>query len=155
MYQPSAPSSAVLRTERLFDAPANRVFAAFERPDRLARWWGPAGFTNTFQRFEFTPGGRWVFIMHGPNGVDYPNESVFRQIDRDARIVIEHVVEPWFRLTVILTPRDAQTHLTWEQQFATPAIAAKLRPICNPANEQNLDRLQAELDQFRRVSDTE
>lgn len=142
MPQANDPNAAV-STERLIPADPRRVFAAFEQPDRLARWWGPSGFTNTFQRFEFTPGGRWVFVMHGPNGASYPNESVFREIEPDTRIVIEHVVKPWYRLTVTLTPRGGETHLSWVQEFESPEMAAKMRRISEPANEQNLDRLQA------------
>jgi uncharacterized protein YndB with AHSA1/START domain len=142
MQQVNSPSAA-LSTERLLSATPQQVFAAFEKSDRLVRWWGPSGFTNTFERFEFKPGGRWVFLMHGPDGVDYPNESVFREIHPNARIVIEHVVTPWFRLTVTLTPRGHQTHLAWVQEFESPEIAAKMCTICEPANEQNLDRLQA------------
>ncbi|HEX8452294.1 MAG TPA: SRPBCC family protein [Longimicrobium sp.] len=142
MSQANNPSAA-LSTERLLPASPRAIFAAFEQPEQLARWWGPSGFTNTFERFEFKPGGRWVFVMHGPNGADYPNESVFREIQPDTRIVIEHVVEPLFTLTVTLTPQDGHTHLTWVQEFETPETAERLRPICDPANEQNLDRLQA------------
>jgi uncharacterized protein YndB with AHSA1/START domain len=142
-------ASAVLSTERIIAADPRRVFAACEQPELFARWWGPAGFTNTFERFEFTPGGRWVFVMHAPNGVDYPNECVFREIVPGAKLVIEHVVQPWFTLTLTLTPRDGQTHLAWVQAFASPAVAASLRAICQPANEQNLDRLQALLAEQR------
>jgi hypothetical protein len=81
--------------------------------------------------------------MHGPNGIDYPNGSVFREVDRDARIVIEHVVEPWFFLTVTQTARGDRTHLDWIQEFETPRGAAKMRPISATANEQLLDRLEA------------
>jgi len=81
--------------------------------------------------------------MHGPNGTDYPNESVFKEILPDAKIVIEHVVKPWFVLTVTLTARGDQTHLTWVQEFESPEVAEQLRTICVPANEQNLDRLEA------------
>ena len=28
-------------------------------PARIARWWGPAGFTNTIHTFDFRPGGEW------------------------------------------------------------------------------------------------
>src|ERR1044072_7953997 len=110
MSQTSSPS-AVLSTERLISATPRQIFAAFENPDQLAKWWGPNGFTNTFEQFEFKPDGRWVFVMHGPNGANYPNESYFREIQRGSRIVIEHILEPWFKLTVTLTARDDRTLL--------------------------------------------
>ncbi len=136
-------TNAALSTERVLAAKPRQVFAAFEQPGRLAQWWGPKGFTNTFEQFDFTPGGRWVFVMHGPNGVDYPNDAVFRQITPDARIVIGHVSPPRFTLTVTLTARGDQTHLAWVQEFESPEMAAKLRGVCEPANEENLDRLAA------------
>ena len=58
----AADPDTVVRTGRLLPATPRAVFAAFEEPDRLARWWGPSGFTNTFECFEFRPGGRWVFV---------------------------------------------------------------------------------------------
>jgi uncharacterized protein YndB with AHSA1/START domain len=138
-----ANDPAAVGTGRLLSASPRTVFAAFEQPDRLAQWWGPSGFTNTFEQFEFRPGGRWVFVMHGPNGASYPNENVFRAIEPDTRIVIEHVVKPWYRLTVTLTDRGDQTHLAWVQEFESPEAAAKMRRITDTANEQNLDRLQS------------
>ncbi|HEY0823550.1 MAG TPA: SRPBCC domain-containing protein [Ramlibacter sp.] len=142
---PEAVPPNAAATERLLHARPSEVFAAFEQADKLARWWGPSGFRNTFERFEFRPGGRWVFVMHGPNGTDYANESVFREIEPDRRIVIEHVVKPWYRLTVTLAPRGDQTHLSWVQEFESPEAAAKMRRIVDTANEQNLDRLEAVL----------
>ena len=140
MSQANNPD-AVLSTERLISASPRQIFAAFEQADRLARWWGPKDFTNTFHEFEFRQGGRWVYTMHGPHG-DYPNESLFREIQPDTRIVIEHVVKPWYRLTVTLTPRGDQTHLAWDQEFESPEVADKFRPLSKTANEQNLDRLE-------------
>lgn len=145
-----ANNENAVSTERVVSATPRQVFAAFERPEQLARWWGPQDFTNTFERFEFKPGGRWVFVMHGPNGTDYPNESVFREIQPDSRIVIEHVFKPWYKLTVTLTPRGdpapgAQTHLDWVQEFESAEMAAKMRPLSTTANEQVLDRLEAML----------
>jgi len=142
MSQVNDPS-AVIRTERVLAAHPREVFAAFEEPERLARWWGPKGFTNTFERFEFEAGGRWVFVMHGPNGANYPNESIFREIQPDTRIVIEHVVKPWYLLTVTLTAQGDQTYLIWDQAFESPEMAARIRPLSETANEQVLDRLQA------------
>ena len=135
--------SAASSTERLLSADPQTVFAAFEQADRLAQWWGPSGFTNTFQQFEFKPGGRWVYVMHRANGGNYPNESVFREIEPHRKIVIEHVVRPWYLLTVTLTARGDKTHLTWVQEFESPEAAMKLRRVVDTANEENLDRLEA------------
>jgi uncharacterized protein YndB with AHSA1/START domain len=136
---------AVLSTERTFSATPREVFAAFENPDVLAQWWGPAGFTNTFERFEFRPEGRWVFTMHGPTGGNYANETVFHVVEPDARIELEHVVKPWYRLTITLTPVSDGTRLRWAQEFESKEFAEKMRPLSETANEQNLDRLEAVL----------
>jgi uncharacterized protein YndB with AHSA1/START domain len=135
-------TSTVVSTERVLSVTPRKIFAAFEQPDRLAQWWGPKDFTNTFEQFDFKPGGRWVFVMHGPNGANHPNEAVFREIQPDTKIVIGHVSQPRFTLTVTLTAHVDKTHLAWVQEFESPEVAARLRPICEPANEQNLDRLE-------------
>lgn len=142
---PTSNPDACVIAERVLSASPRQIFAAFEQPGLLARWWGPSGFTNTFEQFEFKPGGRWVFVMHGPNGTDYHNESVFQKIEPATQIVIEHVVQPWFTLTVTLTPQGDQTRLSWVQEFESPEFAARMRPLSATANEQNLDRLEAVL----------
>jgi uncharacterized protein YndB with AHSA1/START domain len=142
MARPNNPN-AVISTERVLSVTPRQIFAAFEQQDRLAQWWGPEGFTNTFEQFEFETGGRWVFVMHGPNGANYPNESIFREIQPDTTIVIEHVVKPWYRLTVTLTGRGDHTHLAWVQEFESPEVAVRMRPLGETANEQVLDRLQS------------
>jgi hypothetical protein len=76
---------ATFRSRRLLPFPAQRVFEAFARPELLERWWGPSGFTNTFEVFEFKPGGRWKFVMHGPTNTHIPNESVFLELDARRR----------------------------------------------------------------------
>jgi uncharacterized protein YndB with AHSA1/START domain len=47
------------RRSRAIPASPSAVFTAFKDPSRLARWWGPDGFTNTIHVFDFTPGGVW------------------------------------------------------------------------------------------------
>lgn len=133
------------RTSRDIPATPAQVFAAISDPRRLARWWGPAGFRNTFHACDFTPGGRWSFVMHGPDGGHYPNESVFAEIEAPAKVVVQHVSEPVFRLTVTLAATDAGTRVDWLQEFGNPEVAARVAHIVVPANEQNLDRLAAEV----------
>ena len=133
------------RTSRELPFPADAVFDTIRTPERLARWWGPKGFTNSFRIFEFKPGGRWSFSMHGPNGANHPNESEFVEIVPNALVRIRHVSAPQFVLSIGLEPRDGGTLVTWEQVFADAQVAQGIRHIVEPANEQNLDRLAAEL----------
>lgn len=133
-------------TSRLLAASPTAVLAAIKDPDRLARWWRPSGFSNHFEIFEFQPGGKWIFNMIGPDGTVYPNESVFSSIEPDRRVVIEHVCAPYFQLSITLEPVTNGTWLRWDQAFDDASVAQAIRHIVEPANEQNLDRLSAELD---------
>lgn len=76
--------------ERIFDAPRELVWEAWTNPVHVARWWGPDGFTTTIQQMDFREGGVWKLVMHGPDGTDYPNSSVFREIVVPERIVFSH-----------------------------------------------------------------
>lgn len=121
-------------------APAH-IYAAFSAADVLASWWGPEGFSNSFELFEFRVGGSWKFVMHGPDGKSYANESRFMVLEPNAKVVINHVSPPQFTLTVGLTPVVDGTHLTWQQTFENAETAQAVKHIVVPANEQNLDRL--------------
>jgi uncharacterized protein YndB with AHSA1/START domain len=132
-------------TSRQLAATSSAVFAAIQDAARLARWWGPKGFSNRFTLFEFKEGGRWVFDMVGPDGTVYPNESVFERIEVDHELVIRHTCQPHFQLTITLEPHDGGTLLRWDQAFEDAAVAQAVRHIVEPANEENLDRLSAEL----------
>ncbi|MBF4990809.1 SRPBCC family protein [Methylophilus sp. QUAN] len=131
----------IMRTSRLLPYSPAAVYRAFAMPELLAKWWGPEGFTNTFEVFEFKPGGQWRFVMHGPDGKRYPNESVFAALEPNSKIVIEHVCAPLFTLTVKLTAVVNGTEVSWAQVFADVETAEAVRHIVVPANEQNLDRL--------------
>jgi uncharacterized protein YndB with AHSA1/START domain len=132
-------------TSRDINASIDHVFAAISDPTRLAKWWGPAGFTNSFSLFEFKNGGRWSFVMHGPDGKNYPNENIFTEIVAPNKVVIKHIFEPIFELTITLTPSETGTLLSWAQALEDPKVAESIKHIVVPANEQNLDRLEAEV----------
>ncbi|MCU6792472.1 SRPBCC family protein [Paenibacillus sp. WQ 127069] len=127
---------------RLIDAPREIVFNAWTTPELLAKWWGPKGFTNTFQQFDARPGGLWTFIMHGPNGVDYPNQCMFVEISSPERMVIRHI-SPVHEFQIIADFEDIQgkTKVTFCQRFETAEELNKLKKLVVPANEENLDRL--------------
>lgn len=134
---------SAFKTSRTFDAAPETVFAAFADPQRLARWWGPDGFRNTFDVFEFQTGGLWNFTMHGPDGKDYFNESRFNLVEPNHQIIIQHVSQPHFQLTITLTSQGTGTHVGWEQAFESAEVAAAVKHIVEPSNEQNLNRWQA------------
>jgi len=142
--EPEEPMTT-FRTSREIPAAVEQVFAAISHPERLSRWWGPAGFTNTFQICEFKKGGRWSFVMHGPDGKNYPNESVFWEIESPNKVIVQHTSEPQFSLTIALAASAAGTVVSWSQAFESPDIAGRVEHIVVPANEQNLDRLTAEV----------
>lgn len=137
-----------LVTSRVIDAQREHIFKAFSNPEHLASWWGPAGFSNTFKVFEFHNGGKWIFTMHGPDGADYPNESMFAEIKAPECVKIQHVSPPHFTLTITLTEQNGKTTIHWCQAFDSADTCAALSKVCLPANEENLDRLVEELNKI-------
>jgi uncharacterized protein YndB with AHSA1/START domain len=116
----------------------------FSDPAHLAQWWGPKGFTNTFHEFDFRPGGTWRFTMHGPDGGNYPNESVFEVIEPE-RLVLQHVSAPEFEMTLTFVEEDGKTRVGWRQLFNSADLRQRIAKFAGDANEQNLDRLEAQL----------
>lgn len=130
-------------------AKPSEVFAAMSDPTRVARWWGPMGFTNTIHKFEFTPGGSWLLTMHGPDGTNYPNESRFSRIVADQLFEIEHLNGHHFVLTIELRQHAEGTEVRWRQTFDTVEHFSKLAQFVATANEQNLERLAGEVTSTR------
>ena len=132
-------------SSRVFSAPRSKVFAAWSNPAHLASWWGPKGFTNSFQEFDFVPGGFWRFVMHGPDGTDYPNESQFVVIEPDQKIILHHVSQPRFHITATFSDVGENTLLDFRMTFDSAETRTNVEKIVVPANEENFDRLEVEL----------
>lgn len=141
-HEPHTEHEHAIVNTRVLHAPPALVYQAWSDPQYLAKWWGPSGFTNTFQVFEFKPGGQWEFVMHGPDGVDYFNQSEFVETAQE-RIVLRHLCEPHFQLTITLEDVEGKTRLTWQQLFEDAATVEAVKGFAGSANEQNLDRLEA------------
>ncbi len=133
-------------TTRVMTAPRERVWKAWSDPLHLACWWGPRGFRNTFHTFDHRPGGRWLYTMHGPDGTDYENECVFRDIAPHNRIVFEHLRPGhWFHVTAEFEDLNPATRVTFRMRFANVEECEKVKTFVTGANEENFDRLEAEL----------
>jgi PhnB protein len=144
--QPPASADPGIVATRVLDAPRDRVFRAFSEPSILARWWGPRGFTNTFQEFDFRTGGAWRFVMYGPDGTEYQMANDFLEVVHPERISLLHLQRGHeFRLTITLADEAGRTRLTWRMEFESPEEAERVRQPVAEANEQNLDKLEAQL----------
>lgn len=137
-------------SSRLFPYPRKAIFNAFADPAQLARWWGPAGFSNTIHEFNFTPRGKWLATMHAPDGTHHHHERRFVDIAPDSSITYDHIAPPEnpahaFRMIISFTDRPPQTHLIWHIVFESSTECARVKPFILPANEQNFDRLAAHL----------
>lgn len=131
---------------RLIDASPEQAFGALADPERLARWWGPEGFSSSFETFELRSGGAWRFVMHAPDGTDYPNANVFRIVQPPHLVEIEHLAdEHHFVLRISFTAQGKRTLVGWQQTFDTVQHKQAIAEWVEPANEQNLDRLQREV----------
>jgi uncharacterized protein YndB with AHSA1/START domain len=112
---------------RVFDAPCELVWEAMVNPEHVVHWWGPNGFTTTIEKMDLRVGGVWKHIMHGPDGTDYPNSSVFKEIVKPERIVYSHgggkEGGPGAHFVAIWTFEDLgeQTRLTMRGVFDSPA----------------------------------
>ncbi|PPK71093.1 SRPBCC domain-containing protein [Actinokineospora auranticolor] len=85
-----------LTFEAEFGAPVERVWRVWSDPRRLERWWGPPGWPATFERHDFTVGGRSAYYMSGPEGEKYHG---------------------WWKITALTPP----TGLEFEDGFADDA----------------------------------
>ncbi len=129
--------------KKLIDAPVEVVFGAFKDPEKLALWWGPDGFTNTIEEIDYSNGGYWRYVMHGPDGTDYKNESRFLEIIENRKIILEHISGHHFILTIEFTKSGNKTIVDWQQLFDTEEHYKQFADFVSKANQQNLDRLEA------------
>lgn len=112
-------------TTRVIGGPRELVYRAWTEARHLARWFGPHGFSITTRSFEFRQGGVWEFVMHGPDGTDFPNWIEWREIVPRERISYRqgaHASDPdMFEGTVTFADREGGTEIRLRALLATKA----------------------------------
>jgi uncharacterized protein YndB with AHSA1/START domain len=136
---------------RILDAPRELVYEAWTNPKHIAQWWGPNGFTNTIHEMNVKIGGVWRFIMHGPDGTDYPNKIVFEEVIKAKRLVYTHGSDDdndphAFHVTVTFEDEGKKTKLTMHSVFGSAAILEEMKKFgAIEGGNQTLNRLEAHL----------
>ncbi len=136
-------SDRELRLSRTLNAPIELVWEVWTDPEHIAKWWGPEGFTNTIHGMDMRPGGEWNLTMHGPDGTDYKNMSVFKEIVKHEKIVYEHVSGPKFLATIQFEAQGDKTAINWHMLFesAEQFIQVVKTFKADEGLKQNLDKL--------------
>lgn len=148
--QSISSSDRELTTIRKMSASVEEVFTAWTVPVHLANWWGPKGFTNTFYEFNLKEGGKWSFTMHSETGIDYPNECVFISMEKPRFISWHHISKPEFIIEAsFIAISDAVTEVRFKMTFPTAEDCKRIRDFVLEKNEENMDRLEMELEKVR------
>lgn len=131
---------------RVYEAPVKMVWDAWTDPEQVAKWWGPRGFTITTHSKDLKPGGTWVYTMHGPDGQDYPNKTLYYEVEKYKRLVYDHGANDnqpaLFRVTVLFSEINGKTKMEMCMALATAEAAEEARKFIKKANGNSTwDRL--------------
>jgi len=132
-----------LQTTATFNAPLVLIWEAWADPEKIVHWWGPDGFTSTIHQMDFMEEGEWKLTLHGPDGTNYPNRSIYREIIPLKKIVFEHF-NPHFITTVLFESIDGGTEMQWNMLFDSPEqyeVIVKAHKA-DEGQKQNIERLQ-------------
>jgi uncharacterized protein YndB with AHSA1/START domain len=90
-----APQSDELTLEmkRVLPAAPSVVFGAFSDPDKLAKWWGPEGFTTPSVKFDPRVGASYRIEMQPSEGDPFYLTGKFREVDPPVRLAFTFVYE--------------------------------------------------------------
>jgi len=152
-YLEEVQTNKQLQITRAFKTPIEIMWEVWTTPEHISNWWGPNGFTTTIHKMDFTEGGEWKLTLHGPDGTNYPNRSIFKEIIPFKKIVFEHF-NPHFMTTVVFESKDNQTKIEWTMEFDS----AEMREIVVKAHQadegqkQNVERLEKYLAELSTTS---
>jgi len=149
-FEPSkALVDRVVTLSRTFDAPRKIVFEAWTDPYYVARWWGPAGFTNPVCEWDARPGGAIRIEMRAPDGERFPMRGEIREIVSPEKLIFSSVVDDdqgnivlEVLHTVTFVERESKTTVTVDSHVtkAMPEAAPMLDGM-EEGWSQSLERL--------------
>jgi len=119
-------ASREMITTRLISAPRELVFAAFSDAKHFGEWWGPNGFRTTVYEMDVRTGGVSRYMMHGPDGTDYPNKVEYLEVVKPEKLVYQHGSDGelskdphCFHVTITFEAQKDKTLVTLRSLFPT------------------------------------
>ncbi|WP_091380948.1 SRPBCC family protein [Mucilaginibacter mallensis] len=139
-----------MQITRTFKAPIELMWEVWTSPEHVINWWGPNGFTSTIHKMDVKEGGEWTLTMHGPDGTDYANRSIFKEIVPFKKIVFEHF-NPHFIATILFEPKGEETQMDWSMLFDTAEMRETIIRVhkADDGQKQNIEKLEKYLDQVK------
>jgi uncharacterized protein YndB with AHSA1/START domain len=120
------PSDEEIVHTRAFDARRADVFDALTKPELLARWYGPPGWTVIACESDLRPGGEWRIVTRQPSGREITQHGRFLEIVRPERFVKTERWLDWdvgeVRITTELFEREGRTTLVVTARFPSKAV---------------------------------
>jgi len=131
---------------RIYNAPVKMVWDAWTDPEQVKQWWGPRGFTLTTHSKELKAGGRWIYTMHGPDGVDYPNNTLYHEVETYRKLVYDHGANEnqpaLFKVTVYFSEEKGKTKMDMTMSLETAEAAEQIKKFIKQAGGNSTwDRL--------------
>ena len=74
------PSEREIVMTRVFDAPRQMIYDAWTKPELLKRWFGPRGWSLVVCEIDLRVGGKWRFVLRGPDGNEMGMGGVYREL---------------------------------------------------------------------------
>ena len=125
-----------------FKANIQLLWDIWTKPEHLKNWWGPKGFSATIHKMDLQAGGEWRLTLHGPDGKDYANRSIFKEIIPLEKIVFEHF-NPHFLTIVLFEAEGEETLINWTMLFDTPEMRETIVKVhkAEEGQKENMERL--------------
>jgi uncharacterized protein YndB with AHSA1/START domain len=144
MERKNDTSDREIKLTRVLNAPIDLVWEVWTDPKHIKEWWGPNGFTSTISKMDLKVNGEWDLVMHGPDGTDYKNKSVFREIVKHKRIVYDHASYPKFLATIEFESQGDKTRIVWHMLFETKELFIQTVKTfkADEGLKQNADKLE-------------
>jgi uncharacterized protein YndB with AHSA1/START domain len=136
---------------RVYDAPRERVFEVWTRPEHISRWWGPHGFTTVTESMDVRPGGTWKYVMKHAEHGEFDNLITYREVVRPERLVYSHGTSTeteQFHVTVTFAEQGGKTRLTMHSVWPSAEAFEAVRKFgVEKGGNETLDRLTEHLAQ--------